>query len=61
MTIRKLAPDAAWTWAERLGVERRVGALQLPEIMSVTGRPWQELMEATSGLPRQSGDAWVTI
>ena len=59
LTIHRLDPDAAWTWAGRVGIEVREGKLEAAELRSLAGRPWQEMMDAMGGLPRQSGDAWV--
>ena len=58
LTIHRLDPDAARTWAQRVGIEVPAGMLRVNEVLSLAGRPWQELMDATSNLPRQFGDAW---
>ena len=58
LTIHRLDTNAARSWAQRVGIEVPAGKLRLDEVLSLAGRPWQELMDATNDLPRQFGDAW---
>ena len=58
LTIHRLTPDAARTWAGRVGLEVGEGKLRAEEVRSLAGRPWKELLDATGGLPLQSGDGW---
>ncbi len=61
LTIHRLDPDAARTWAGRVGVPASDGKVRVEEVVSLAGRPWQELTDAMEGLPRQSGDAWEPV
>ena len=58
LTIHRLDPDAARAWAGRVGIEVRDGKLRVEDVLTLAGRPWQDLMDATNDLPRQFGDAW---
>ena len=60
-TIYRLDPDAARIWAGRLGVPATSGKVRVEEIVPFAGRPWQQLMDAMEGLPRQSGDALAPV
>ena len=61
LTIHRLDPDAARTWAGRMGIPASDRDVRKEDITSLAGRPWQELMDAMNGLPRQSGDAWAPV
>ena len=61
LTIYRLDPNAARVWAGRMGIPASDGKVRVEEIVSLAGRPWQELMDAMNGLPRQSGDAWEPV
>ena len=58
LTIQRLDPDAAGIWAQRLGLQRRAGKIDVEVIQCLAGRPWQELVDAVNGLPHEFGDAW---
>jgi hypothetical protein len=61
LTVRRFAPEAARTWAGRLGVPPRAGKLEVEEVAALAGRPWRELWEAAEGLASEGGVAWEGV
>jgi hypothetical protein len=61
LNIHRLDAHAARTWAGRMGIPAPDRDVRKEDITSLAGRPWQELMDAMNGLPRQSGDAWAPV
>jgi hypothetical protein len=61
LTIQRLDSDTAGIWAQRLGLQGRTGKIDVEGIQCLAGRPWQQLVDAVSGLPHQFGDAWQEV